>query len=493
MNRDYDSQMIGNLGTFVDENNSISFQMGTNPSGAIDGGFNNSEFLFGWPQIWMSVNGYQVAARGNNNTLVEETEFDIKENWLLPRLYDKQMKMLYGNGPMLYKTSIQNNKVVKQWVENKEVQAYFDRWQMNGMEQSHTDFCKTNAKNFYWFRDFFTKARMSVGSAIGRMPVAGLESMENKDCRLCTPRTDVATNLIKYQDLRQVAVGPWQYGATTFNIYPRFNIRELSNYNFAAISHHREKSVADFYGNNETHQGTRSYIRGANQNADYINSFLKNSIAAKVHVIIPDSWVESKRKSITALCEENKKRAASTPSLVALKYNDIEIGTSFKESTLIQYINQELRKLSAYLSGSENQGKAWATFSYHTGQNKEEDRWRIENVDLKYKEYIESLITYAKRADQVITTSVGMDSSVSGISNDGIISKSGSDLYYNYLIYLLSLTSDDEKVCEPQNQICLQANFPQLYAEGFRIGFYREIPSRQEDVAPADRLNKQQP
>jgi len=491
--KDYDSQMIGNLGAYVDERNTFSFQMGSNPSGAIDPGFENDLSMIGTPQSWFSVNGYQIAARGSNNTLVEETERDIEANRLLPRLYNKQMIMLYGNGPMLYKTSIENNKVVKQWIDNKEVTSYFDRWMLNGMEQSFTDFCKSNAKNYYYFRDFYSKVRMSMGSAIGKKPIAGLEAMENKDCRLCTSRMDVATNLIKYSDLRQVAVGSWLYGGSNFQIYPRFDIRQLSNYNFAAISHHREKSVGDFYGNNETHQGTKSYIRGANQNADYINSFLKNSLAAKLHIIIPDSWMEQKRKQITALCNENKKRAAQTPPLAAVKYNDIEIGTDFRESSLIQYVNQELRKLSAYLSGSENQGKAWATYSHREGQNKEEDRWRIENVDLKYKEYIEALISYDKRADEVITTSVGLDASVSGISKDGIISKSGSDLYYNYLIYLISLTHDDEKVCEPLNQICLQGNFPQLYAEGYRIGFYREIPSRQEDVSPTNRINQQQP
>jgi len=491
--KDYDSQMIGNLGAYVDEHNTFSFQMGSNPSGAFDPGFELNQSLIGEQQTWLTINGYQVAARGSNNALVEETERDIEANRLLPRLYNKQMTILYGNGPMLYRTSIQNNKVVKQWVENKEVSSYFDRWMLNGMEQSINDFCKTNAKNYYYFRDFFSKARMSYGSSIGKMPIAGLEAMENKDCRLCTSRMDVATTLMQYRDLRQIAVGPWQFGGINFQIYPRFDIRELSNYNFAAISHHREKSVGDFYGNNETHQGTRSYIRGANQNADYINSFLKNSLAAKLHIIIPDSWMEQKRKQITNLCNENKKRAALIPPLAAVKYNDIEIGTDFRESSLIQYVNQELRKLSAYLSGTENQGKAWATYSHREGQNKEEDRWKIENIDMKYKEYIEALITYDKRADEVITTSVGLDASVSGIAKDGIISKSGSDLYYNYLIYLLSLTHDDEKVCEPLNQVCLQGNFPQLYAEGYRVGFYREVPSRQEDVSPANRLNTQQP
>ena len=36
--------------------------------------------------------------------------------------------------------------------------------------------------------------------------------------------------------------------------------------------------------------------------------------------------------------------------------------------------------------------------------------------------------------------------------------------------------------------LALRLNFPDLYKQGYRIGFYREVPQRQEDVAPKDRL-----
>lgn len=489
--KDHDSYMYGNLGAYVDENNIISFQMGSNPSGVFDEGFSNaSNLLVANQQTWLSANGYQIAARGSNNLLVEEIERDIEQNRLLPRLYNKQMTILYGEGPMLYKKRIVNNQIVKEYQEVKQVNPALNSWMMNGMEQNVADFCKANIKNYYYFRDFFTKTRMSLGNAIGKQPIAGLEALENKDCRLATSRADAATSLISYRDLRYVTVGRWLHGGSQFSVYPRFDVRDVSRYNFAAVSHHREKSVGDYYGNNETHQGTSAYIRGANKSANYINSFLKNSLAAKVHVIIPDSYVESKRMQIRNLCAENEKRISK--NLTTLMFNGIDIGTTYKESTLIRYINNELKKLSDYLSGEGNQGKAFASYSYRVGQGKEQDNWKIETIDLKYKEYIESLIAYDRRADEVIATSVGFDASVSGISKEGIISKSGSDLYYNYLIYLLSLTHDDEKCCEPLSDIFLQCNFPDLYNQGYRFGFYRQVPQRQENVEPANRLNQKQ-
>jgi hypothetical protein len=199
--------------------------------------------------------------------------------------------------------------------------------------------------------------------------------------------------------------------------------------------------------------------------------------------------MEMKRQQIRALCEENISRQEKQQPL--LKYSGIEIGTEYRESTMMMYVQTELKKLSNYLSGVKNQGKAYATYSFNTS-GKEEERWRIETVDLKYKEYIEALISFDKRADEVLLSALGIDSSLSSISKDGVISKSGADVFYNYLIYLLSLTPADEKCCEAFN-LGIRINFPDLYQKGYRIGFFRDVPQRQESLSQSDRLSNTQP
>ncbi len=476
-------QMYGNIGCYLSEDNIMSFQIGSNP--VLEPFDRNPPLL---RPSWLNVRDYKVLARGHNNRQCEDMERDIKRNRLLPRLISKQCSMLYGQGISMYKRTLdESGKIVRHWEPVDEPMRWLEEWEMNGIEMSASDFAMANIKNHYTFRDFFVKYRMSRGASIGRFPIAGIESMENKDCRLATLRADVATSLIPYKDLRYVAVGNWNYGAASFNVYPRFDIKEVSVYRYAAIGHHREKSVGEYYGSNETFEGTKPYIKAANENPEYINSFLRNALAAKVHIIIPNAWVESKRRQITALCNENKKRKSE--KLELFKMGDVELGTEYSESTLMKVINTELRKLTNYLSGKGNQGKAYASFSFKTGNN-EEERWRIETVDLKYKEYISSLIEYDKRADEVILSSMGLDSSISSVSKDGIISKSGADVYYNYILYLLSLTPDDEKCSAPFNN-ALMLNFPDLYAQGYRFGFYREIPSRQEEVSLNNRLSTQ--
>ncbi|MDR1116155.1 MAG: hypothetical protein LBL33_08440 [Tannerella sp.] len=487
-----DMQMTGNFGCYADDNNVISFQVGGARNGFnfdIDPEF-NSTALAG-AMTWLSVSGFNVAARGANNLQVEEVTSDFNNNRLLLRLISKQVNMLYGHGPAVYRKQTVDGKDQRVWVEDPDIMSWLENWTGRGMEMDYKSFSKAVIKNFYYFRDFFVKWRMAAGGLIGQPPrVAGLEVLENKHCRLATARKDVTSDLVNYGDLKYVTVGKWGYGISNYKFYPRFTFSDLDKIKYAGISHHHEKSVGEYYGVNETHFGTKSYIKGSNQTAGYINSFLKNSLAAKIHIIIPNAWINAKRQQIKALCQENKKHAAENKTL--LKYNGIDIGTEYKESSLLTYMRLELRKISEYLSGEDGQGKAYATLSYESAQkNGEEARWKIETVDLKYKEYISALIEYDKRADEAMLSAVGLDPSISSVTKDGVFNKSGADIFYNYVIYLMSLNSDDETCSEPFN-MALQVNFPKLYAQGFRIGFYREMPSRQEEISVKDRLQNQQ-
>ena len=156
-----------------------------------------------------------------------------------------------------------------------------------------------------------------------------------------------------------------------------------------------------------------------------------------------------------------------------------------------EFTTRELRKLGQFLSGAgKNQGKYYATTSF-TNDNGQEERWRIEEIPQKYKEYIESIKTYDERADFVMLSAKGLDPSISNISKEGVISKSGSDAYYNYLIYLNGLTIPESVVCADLNY-AIKLNFPEKYTQGIRIGFYRPTIAKQQDVTPENRLQNQQ-
>lgn len=104
----------------------------------------------------------------------------------------------------------------------------------------------------------------------------------------------------------------------------------------------------------------------------------------------------------------------------------LEIGTEYSEMLLDKYVNLELRNLTSFLAGrGKNQGKTYATRSF-MNENGDIEQWKIEEVPQKYKEYIEALISVDKRADMVLLSAKGIDPSISNITSDGTISKSGS-------------------------------------------------------------------
>lgn len=127
--------------------------------------------------------------------------------------------MLYGKGPAIYIEGKEGNKPVRNWTGQPDIQQWLDSWQDNGLEMSYKDYALALIKRYYFFRDYFTKWRMSSGRIIGRVPVAGLELMENKHCRLATTKRDVVTSLVQYNDFRYIATGNWNYGAAQFKIY----------------------------------------------------------------------------------------------------------------------------------------------------------------------------------------------------------------------------------------------------------------------------------
>ena len=205
---------------------------------------------------------------------------------------------------------------------------------------------------------------------------------------------------------------------------------------------------------------------------------------AKLHVLIPQSWVDKKRQILKDIIENNKILKEDNKTLVT-EYSGVEdIGIEFRETMVTELINNNLKKITDLMSGEgKNQGKLFSSQRFLTEHGMEE--WEFKDIPTKYKEFVESVIKFDERADQVILSSKGLDSSISNVSKEGVISKSGSDVYYNYLIYLNTLAIP-EFICTYDINLAIKLNFP---GENVKLGFYHNIPQRQEETAPEDRMN----
>ena len=212
-------------------------------------------------------------------------------------------------------------------------------------------------------------------------------------------------------------------------------------------------------------------------------------------MIIPNAWISQKEDELKQMCDINARLEAEGKTSadflkVKIGNKEIEVGTNYSGSLLNELVQAELTNLTNFLAGrGKNQGKVYATRSL-LNQNGDQETWKIEEISQKYKEYIEALITYDKRADMVLLSAKGIDSSISNISSDGVISKSGADTYYNYLVYLTQQALPESIICADINY-AIRLNFPEEYRAGVRIGFYRPTVQRQEEVSPANRLANQ--
>ena len=167
---DQDSiEVYGNVGTYAFDGNLLSFQLGeqlmNEGSTLVLPAYHN-----GMPVVhehqWLGIQGYNVVMRGMNNMLIEEVTQEIKHNRLLPRLYSKEIKMLYGHGHVCYRWVLQDGKMRREYVQLPVVSDWLDSWPDYGLPSAE-EFSKANIKNFYYFGDFFCKWRFSRGKQLG--------------------------------------------------------------------------------------------------------------------------------------------------------------------------------------------------------------------------------------------------------------------------------------------------------------------------------------
>jgi hypothetical protein len=439
----------------------------------------------------MQLGNHIVPLWGEGHNLYPQQVFSVTaENKLLPEIIRKQVKFLFGKGPRLYREVIQGEgekqRRVRIPVHHPEIENWLESWE-NHTGEHYWEYLKNLITDYYYVntcvtRYHFTRARR-LPALRGARPVLALSCVGSDEARLATDSLSL-TRPIRNADCRHVIVGDWMFPNTyEYEVYPRFNPADPFRHPLA-IAFNADKTFSKYvYAYNDWFKGLLEWIKASNLSPRYLNSYLKNALNAHIHVIIPGSWYNRQKETLEAICNENL--IAATPvqtqykgvPLVDEKNNPIP----FYESMVDHVISSELRHITSLMSGEgKNQGKLWASTKWG------EDGWKFEEFPGKFKEYFDSVISLDKRSDQVILAGKGISSSITNVENDGVISKSGSDVYYNYLIYVSALTLDERFVTREINR-AIQLNFPLPWREGIRLGFWIDIPAKLQETTPADR------
>jgi len=440
-----------------------------------------------------------IAPNGSTNNLPGELKALIGENSVTPGILRKQVAMMYGKGPYLYSTDVDASNNVKRVWESRRNPAHtelwrsLDSWKQNGLKQSFEQFANRVITNYYYTEDYASqhihnKSRITGGA----MPIRGLEHIWTTRTRLATAKDIPADVPLEDYMLDMVAVGEWanQYHYI-LSVYDRYDYADPLKSN-TCINYVKDESFGDnIYSIPTYYAGLKEFIKGSNLNPKYLNSFLKDSFSAKLHCIIPNAWFASMEQTIKDLIAENETR----------KIDGAPLHTSFQGVALVdangnpleynggmvdECLDNRLTTLSQVMSGEgKNQGKIFYSRSY-ANERGTDSEWQFKDIPTKYKEFFDAIKLYDDMVQKRILTGLGVDPSISNVGSEGVFNNSGAQVYYNYLVYLDQLDQPEQIVCREINEY-LRINFPRIYNDNLRIGFYRNIPQRLEETTPSQR------
>jgi len=207
-------------------------------------------------------------------------------------------------------------------------------------------------------------------------------------------------------------------------------------------------------------------MQRSNVAPDILKSQTDNGLNIKWHIISPQSYWDAKREILMKQCEQKE--------------------TEYKESMLEDLKDQVLQGLSKVLSGIENVGKFFHSEAVRTelGIGKSEIlKWEIVPIDMKVKEFTEAQITISNKADQAITSAMGLHPSLSNILIDKKLA-SGSELLYAYKLFIATDTKVWEKKSLEVMNMMKRLYFPSVPGV---FGFYHDIVKREEDITASER------
>jgi len=441
-------------------------------------------------RMTVRLDDLEVPYWGEGHNLYPQEVYSItSDNKLLPELIEKQVDFLFGKGPRFYQEQVvgegdKKRRVRIPWVDGK-AQNWLDSWEEKGYPH-YWEYLKNIITDYYLVKTCVSKYNFNKGRRID-MPVAidALTYVGADEARLAA-RGNFINRRIKNEDCKFVVVGDWlNISSHQYDVYPRFDAAAPTKYP-VSVAFVSDKTFSKWvYAYNEWFKGLYEWIKASNLSPRYLNSYLKNALNSHVHVVIPALWYQAQKSILENICMNNL--AGDTDIPVQTEYRGVKLiddsGKPFRffDTMMEDLVANELRRITSMMSGEgKNQGKAYATIKYG------EEGWEFKDMPGKFKEYMEAVITFDKRADQVILAGKGISSSITNVENDGVISKSGSDVYYNYLLYVMSLTLDEYFIMKEINR-ALWINFPYLKTQGVKLGLWIEIPEKLQETTPADR------
>lgn len=405
-----------------------------------------------WSTSYHFQDGLELIPYGMYNDMPQLLRNTIYRNPNIPGVMEKKQQLLWGQGPHLFKTVYKDGKPAREWTADASVLSWLESFDYRTYlidTIQDTNFAQSNAS-------------MMIKAKSGRVGVDRIHSLEHINpmwFRLAKKRESVEATHGLVSDA-------WMaFQPNGYRDYPLFDIKAPFKEK-RSIYYSKLYSYASDYYPIPTILGALEWINRATAVPLILKALSKNSVNAKYHITSPAQFWDKKREQLQKECEIS--------------------GEDFTESMLDDYERLLFKTIISTLTSDHNAGKIWHTkdIFIEDGQTLKQCGWTITPIDQNVKDFVDTQISIANKADSAVSAAVGIHKSLGGITDQGK-SDSGSEQLYAYTMFKLIGVRVPEEVVTKAINAAIKLNFPQ---SGLQLGFYHEEAQKQEDQSSKDRL-----
>jgi len=400
------------------------------------------------PAVFGSV---RVVPFGSDNNLPANVRNLLEKNNLGPGILDRKTGLEYGQGPFLYQLKFENNEIIREWVEDEEVQAWLNTW-------NYKEYIRNAILEFNYMRGIFVKYVASRGRRVGKNWIAKIECEHSNDCRLEWPENDGN----RLEDVRGIIVGDFENQRR--RVMRRYNIYDPSDPGAYPVSmkYHSFRSFSRYFYAISSFFGSIPWVRRANDIPDIIQYLTDNMIAAAYHVHQPAQYWDQKKDLIEQIHTD---------------WDEIQV-----QAELMKLREELTAMIAKVLAGKRNAGKFLETIDF-VDNDGNKCEWKVEPIEMNIDKYIDAQTKISRIADSSTTSGFGLNPALSNIIIDGKGDSGSQMLYALKIFYAADSQICEDIVFEPIHE-AFRVNFP---GKNLSMGLYRQIVNKEDNVSAKDR------
>ena len=427
-------------------------------SNALDGSLGNSILINSrrdWEVMPQTVGDRKIVPYGWNNNVPAFIRDTVSDNNLAPGILARQKGLLWGQGPHLYTIEFQDGQIVQKWTEDEEIQAWLESW-------GYKEYLLGVIEDYLSTGGYFDAKHLSKGSrlSLNNRFISKIERLPVNMSRLEWPENDSR----RIEDCKNIIVGDFEHAClnTGIQVYPVFDKKNPGKYKVAATYRRLDTMGRSFYSVPQFWGAIRWIIRGS-EIPTIFKYVTDNGINLAYHVHSSQAYWDYRREVLKM----------SHPD-----WSDAEI-----EKEIMNITKSLLDSMTRVLTGKENAGKMFHSIDCADDTGTVHP-WKIEAVDQKIKDFVESQLKIAEASVSAITSGMGLHPSLSNIMVNGKLA-SGSEMLYAFKLYLSSDTAIPTMLVTASINEAIEFNFP---GKKLQLGFYHQTVKTEESLSSSNRL-----